>query len=79
MFGTTLDRVEAEADNEGGERRLAMDVIDMKQTVRRPSLPQNDSDTQIDSCPQEEQEDMRDEYDFSESGPNPYCGRGRRR
>ena len=56
-----------------------MDVIDMKQTVRRPSLPQNDSDTQIDSRPQEEQEDMRDEYDFSESGPNPYCGRGRRR
>lgn len=53
-------------------------VVERKK-VGRPSLSQNDSDTQIDNRPQEEQEDMRDEYDFSESEPNPYCGRVRRR
>lgn len=40
-------------------------------------MSQNDSGSQVDNRPQEEQEDMRDEYDFSESEPNPYYKRRR--
>ena len=54
---------EAEAD---AEKYEAGDLSGMK------------SGSPIDVSPQEEQEGMRDEYDFSESEPNPYCGQVRR-